>query len=164
MVLVRRKPLIIDFKWSLLFMVLIFVTISYNSLFIIRGSSVIIPLILIIVVIVYMYFSRNGYLVIGANGEDFYNALVDLLNQSNYEFERTLTSIKIKEPILEISIDPNSVSGSGLIKIKNQENVETFNEIIKQLKNKNIKTKLAVPIFNIVFGVLLISFEIIILL
>ena len=101
----------------------------------------------------------KGVMVLGADGDDFQKAFISVLTEGNYKFEQTFTSIKIEEPNLEISIAFQSWIGSGQIRMRNKENKETFNNIIAQLKLKEIKTNLIMPIFYIAIGTLLLVME-----
>lgn len=99
----------------------------------------------------------KGMMVLGADGDDFQKNFIEVLSEENYEYEQTFTSIKIKEPALEISIAFQSWLGNGQIRMKNKENKETFDKIISQLKTKTIKTNLFIPIFYILFGLIVLS-------
>lgn len=151
--MLHRKPIIFDYRWSVLFYVVLMVSISFNSLFILGGTAFIVPSLLILAGVSYFYFFKKGYFVIGANGKDFYEVLVEYLNQRHYSFEQTENAIIIKDPPLEIVISPESLANNGHIKIKSQENVAAFNTIIKELKQKDIKIKLVTPIVYIIMGV-----------
>lgn len=160
-VLIRKKPFIISLKWNLLFLFAMLIIISYNSLFIPERSNLIFTFTIIVIILGYLYITRKGYLVVGANGKDFYNVLIDYLTECNYEFQLTSNSIKIKEPAVDILIDADSVSGIGKIEMKNRQNPKTFHAIIDGLRNREIKIKLTVPVCYIIAGFLLLCFVVV---
>ncbi|MEI6507382.1 MAG: hypothetical protein WCO54_02800 [Bacteroidota bacterium] len=158
-VLVRKKPLIINYRWFFLLMIIIilptFQIISFSSI----GVGSILP----ILFIGYFYYFMRGFMILGANGDDLQKAFMSVLAEGNYEFEQTFTSIKIKEPALEMSIAFQSWIGTGQIRIKNKADKETFYKIMNQLKNKEIKTNLIMPIFYILFGLIMLYMDLFII-
>ena len=155
-VLVRKQPLIINFRWFFLFIVLLLILpasdISYSSTDLLRKS---LPLLLFVILFGYMYYFMKGVMVLGADGDDFQKKFTEVLTEENYEFEQTFTSIKIKEPALEISVAFQSWLGNGQIRMRSKDNKETFDKIISLLKTKSIKTNLIIPLFYMLFGVVI---------
>jgi len=156
-VLVRRQPLIINYRWFFLFIILILALPSFHILTKSTDLRSFFPLFLFILLFGYIYYMMKGMMVLGADGDDFQKNFIEVLSEENYEYEQTFTSIKIKEPALEISIAFQSWLGNGQIRMKNKENKETFDKIISQLKTKTIKTNLFIPIFYILFGLIVLS-------
>lgn len=154
-VIVRKKPVIINFRWFFLFIVLILVLPATDIFSTSTNLRSFFPLILFVMVFGYMYYFMKGVMVLGADGDDFQKKFTEVLSDENYEYEQTFTSIKIKEPALEISIAFQSWLGNGQIRMRSKENKETFDKIISQLKIKSIKTNLVIPIFYILFGVMI---------
>lgn len=153
-VLVRKQPFIINYRWFLLFFVLMFLpALNLSSRSIDLTNSL--TSIFFVVLLGYMFYTMKGQMVLGADSDDFQKKFIEVLSEENYEFEQTFTSIKIKEPALEISVAFQSWLGNGQIRMRNKENKETFDKIIHQLKTKSIKTNLIIPIFYIVIGVLM---------
>ena len=154
-VLIRKKPMIYSHKWLILIFTVLFLIPTIKSFsYPINMMTIIFPL-MILLFIFYFYFIMKGVMVMGADGDDFQKAFVSVLNENNYKFEQTFSSIKIAEPILEISIAFQSWVGGGQIRLRNKENKETFDKIISQLKTKEIKPNLIMPIIYLVFGALL---------
>lgn len=159
LVLIRKKPSIIEYRYYLFFFILFLTSISIHIPFTFDVYSIVIPLSLILLGGCTIYF-KKGYYVFAANGNDFYKVLIEYLNQNNYEYEQTPGSIKINEPLLEIIVDPGAIAINGHIKLKNQENVGAFNKIITDLKDKKIKIAPLTPIAYIALGVLVICINI----
>lgn len=156
-VLINRKPLILNYKWFFLFMILVFI----QPCIIIFQRPIVVssffPVILFGVVLGYMYYLLRGYMVIGADGDDFQKAFTATLTEGNYEYEQTFSSLKIKEPPLEISVAFQPWTGSGQIRLRSKEHKETFDKIISSLKTKDIKLNRIIPYFYIILGLLILG-------
>ncbi|HLG33630.1 MAG TPA: hypothetical protein VI757_02015 [Bacteroidia bacterium] len=151
-VIIRKKPLFVNYRWFLLLFILLFSQPFVTQLSRPFDSSNLLSLVLFLVFIGYMTYIMRGVMVIGADAEDFQNTFLRTLTEGNYQFEQSMTSIKIKEPELEMSVAFQSWVGSGQIRMKSKDNKETFNKIISQLRTKDIKTSLIMPIFYILIG------------
>ena len=156
-VIVRKQPVILNYRWFFIFIVLILILPATDSFSTSTDLRKLLPLFLFAAVFGYIYYMMKGVMVLGADGDDFQKKFTEVLTEENYEFEQTFTSIKIKEPALEISIAFQSWLGNGQIRMRSKENKETFDKIISQLKTKSIKTNLIIPIFYILFGVVILS-------
>ncbi len=154
-ILLRKKPLIFNHRWFLLFFALFFIPIIIRGLYL-NFYDYFMP-ILLIVLLGYRFFTIREYTVIAANSDDLHKNIFECLNQRNYIFELTINSIKIKEPVLEIAVTSKSWFGNGRIKMVNKENKELFDEIINDLKTKDIKPNLYSPFLYIIFGVIFLS-------
>lgn len=154
-VLVRRQPLIINYRWFFLFILLILALPAFHILTISTDLRSFFPLTLFVLLFGYIYYFMRGMMVLGADGDDFQKKFIEVLSEENYDYEQTFTSIKIKEPSLEISIAFQSWLGNGQIRMKSKENKETFDKIISQLKTKSIKTNLFIPGIYILFGLVI---------
>lgn len=160
LVLIRKKPIIFSDRWFAYLLALMSLeTIIAGFSYPIEMTTMIFP-IFMLVFLYYFYFISKRVIIIGADGDDFKTAFISVLTEGNYKFEQTFTSIKIAEPILEISIAFQSWTGSGQIRMRNKENKETFEIIIAQLKIKEIKTNLIIPIVFMVIGGLFLAMEV----
>ena len=161
-VLLLQKPVILSYKWTFAVIPLVFiipVLLDFSHPLSIRTFhpfSLIIPIIFFF----YFYFIKRGYMVLGADGDDFQKAFIETLQEENLEYEQTFISIKIKEPALEMSIAFQTWVGSGQIRLKSRKNKQTFDRIISHLKTKTIKPNLIIPILYLLIGIVLILMQI----
>ena len=155
MILIRKKPLIFNHRWFLLFIVLFFISVFIRGHYL-NFYDYFLPT-LMIVLLGYRLYTMREYSVLGADSDDFQKNIFEYLNQRNYVFELTSNSIKIKEPVLEIGVTSKSWLGNGRIKMVNKENKETFDDMINELKNKDIKPNLYIPFLYITIGAILFS-------
>jgi hypothetical protein len=154
-VLVRKQPVILNYRWFALFIVSMLVLPAIENFSFSSDLKTFLPHLLFVLLIGFMFYMLKGMMVLAADGDDFQKKFIEVLTEENYEFEQTFTSIKIKEPALEISVAFQSWLGNGQIRMRSKENKETFDKIISQLKTKSIKTNLIIPLFYMLFGVVI---------
>jgi hypothetical protein len=102
----------------------------------------------------------KGYIIYGVDGKDFQLKLIETLQNNKYEFEESLSYIKIKNPEVEFSISMQSWIGTVQIRPKGMADKEILKVIMHDLKNQEIKTNILYPIVSLIAGVLLIIFGI----
>jgi hypothetical protein len=97
----------------------------------------------------------KGYIIYGVDGKDFQSKLIETLQNNKYEFEESLSSIKIKNPEVEFSISMQSWIGTVQIRPKGMADKEILKEIMHDLKNQEIKTNILYPIVSLIGGIII---------
>jgi hypothetical protein len=77
------------------------------------------------------------------------------LKNNKYEFEESISSIKIKNPEVEFAIAMQSWIGTIQIRYKGMSNPEILKEIMHDLKNMEIKTNILFPVFSLSVGIII---------
>lgn len=157
-VFVRRRPLILDSRWMLVIMVLCFlpqILMSVQMCFNHPSFMDVLLILMYCVLIVWFVIMMKGFTIYGADGTDFQRLFVESLNDKNFEYEQTLSSIKIKNPELELSIAIQSWVGTAQVRYKSKGNHEVLDDIIKQLKTKEIKANFMFPVFYLLIGLMI---------
>jgi hypothetical protein len=155
-VFLRRKPLILNSIWILIITILCFLgpmLMSAQTTFKHPSFIGFLPILMYSVLIVMLIVTMKGFMIYGVDGTDFQRLFIECLKDKNYEYEQTLSSIKIKDPELELSIAIQSWVGT--VQVKSKGNHEVLNAIINQLKTKEIKANFIFPIFYLLTGILL---------
>jgi hypothetical protein len=153
----RRKPLIFNSRWFLVIMILCFlpqILMSVQLSFKDQSFMDILPILMYCALIAMFIVIMKGFSIYGVDGNDFQRAFIECLTDKNYEYEQTLSSIKIKNPEIELSIAIQSWIGSAQIRRKGKGNHDVLNDIIKQLRTKEIKVNILFPIFYLISGVI----------
>lgn len=157
-VFIRKKPLIFNSVWIILFISLCFLPqiITAIQMLFDQQAGGGIPIILMTgIFIAWMSFMTKGFLIYGVDGSDFQRAFIECLNDKNYEYEQTLSSVKIKNPELELSVVIQSWIGTAQIRFKGKKNKKVLNDLMDSLKTKTIKTNLIFPVIYLLVGILL---------
>lgn len=157
-VFLLKKPLILNSRWMLILIILsllpqVFLIIemhfkypSYMNLFFILTYCGLIAW--------YAYIAK-GVMIFGVDGDDFPKVFIECLNDKNYEFEQTLSRIKIKNPELDLSISIQSWLGTVQLRLKKNSEAQVLNEIIKDLNSKALKPHFIFPSVYCVLGIIL---------
>lgn len=152
-VLITKKPMITSYRWHLAVM-LVFLLHPLYFLFTPHHSYNAYLLLLVwVFILIVIYYRSPGYQIFAADEDDFRKVFIENLKQLNYEFEETISSVKIKEPPMEILI--SNQLGVVRIRFSNRADKETANKIIRELKNKKIKATLIYPLLILVIGLLI---------
>ena len=157
-VFLRKKPLILNFFWMLLILFLCFFPqiLSSIQMFLKYPSFIgILPAFMFGVFIIWLLFMMKGYRIYGVDGADFQKSLIEYLNDNHYEFEQNLSTLKIKNPEIELSISIQSWIGIAQLRFKGKENHEVLKSLINDLKKKDIKANYIFPVFFAITGVLI---------
>lgn len=155
---VCKKPLIIKSVWmTFLFSLCILPQIITSVILFIEDPdfSHILLSLLFIGMIVWFTFMMKGYIIYGVDGKDFQSKLIETLQNNKYEFEESLSSIKIKNPEVEFSISMQSWIGTVQIRYKGMANQQILKEIMHDLKNREIKTNIMYPIVSLIGGIII---------
>jgi len=107
----------------------------------------ILPAFMFGVFIIWLLFMMKGYRIYGVDGADFQKSLIEYLNDNHYEFEQNLSTLKIKNPEIELSISIQSWIGIAQLRFKGKENHEVLKSLINDLKKKDIKANYIFPVF-----------------
>ena len=160
---VCKKPFIIKSVWMTVLFSLCFLPQIITSVILFIEdpdfSHILISL-FFIGMIVWFTFMMKGYIIYGVDGKDFQLKLIETLQNNKYEFEESLSYIKIKNPEVEFSISMQSWIGTVQIRPKGMADKEILKVIMHDLKNQEIKTNILYPIVSLIAGVLLIIFGI----
>lgn len=156
----KKKPLIIDMRWTFVFIILGFSPMITSSIEMFFEEPEfdflsLFPIIMVLTLIVFYAFILKGYSVMGADGAEFQKYLIESIKDKNLEFEQSLSSIKISNPELEFNVAIQPWMGVAQIRQKTKTDKEVLKSIIEQVKTKNIKTNYTTSIFYLVFGAIL---------
>ena len=161
--LIRKKPILLSSLWVLALLgacflpqILLSVQIYMTDL----SVTHLLPSLLLVVLMVWLYFSMQGYTLYGVKGEEFQKALIEYLNEKGCEFEQTVTSLKIKEPEIELYIAVQSWIGTGQIRPKGKKNREFMDDLVNNLRLKNMKVNRVTAIFYLVTGLLVFALSV----
>ena len=157
-VFVCKKPLIIKSVWMTILFALCFLPQIITSVILFIEDpdfSHILLSLLFIGMIVWFTFMMKGYIIYGVDGKDFQSKLIETLQNNKYEFEESLSSIKIKNPEVEFSISMQSWIGTVQIRPKGMADKEILKEIMHDLKNQEIKTNILYPIVSLIGGIII---------
>jgi hypothetical protein len=160
-IIVRRRPLFIDSASAGIAFILVFaasLTLADPQFFL---TFQVVPMIVVIIVFYYLIWRRKTVFVLGADGDDLQRAITETLTNRNYQFEQTITGIRIKEPSMEMLVAFRGWVGSGQIRLRGNENREAFSDLIRELRNKEMKTNITMPVLYVIFGVLFILVQVI---
>ena len=155
---VCKKPLIIKSVWMTILFALCFLPQIITSVILFIEDpdfSHILLSLLFIGMIVWFTFMMKGYIIYGVDGKDFQSKLIETLQNNKYEFEESLSSIKIKNPEVEFSISMQSWIGTVQIRPKGMADREILKEIMHDLKNQEIKTNILFPIISLIGGIII---------
>lgn len=155
---VCKKPLIIKSVWMTILFALCFLPQIITSVILFIEDpdfSHILLSLLFIGMIVWFTFMMKGYIIYGVDGKDFQSKLIETLQNNKYEFEESLSSIKIKNPEVEFSISMQSWIGTVQIRPKGMADKEILKEIMHDLKNQEIKTNILYPIVSLIGGIII---------
>ncbi len=107
----HKKPIILNSIWTVIMMYLGFIPVMLSSvemLFSHPSLTGFFTVLMFIFLIIWAIYNMKGYMVYGADGSDFQKYFIECLNDKHYEFEQSLSSIKIKNPELELFIGVQS--------------------------------------------------------
>ena len=153
-----KKPLILKTVWLFVFILLCLLPQIIQSIVLCVKhpdlSNILLP-ILLIGMIVWFTFMMKGYIIYGVDGKDFQLKLIETLKNNKYEFEESISSIKIKNPEVEFAIAMQSWIGTIQIRSKGMSNPEILKEIMHDLKNMEIKTNILFPVFSLSVGIII---------
>ena len=155
---VCKKPLIIKSVWMTILFALCFLPQIITSVILFIEDpdfSHILLSLLFIGMIVWFTFMMKGYIIYGVDGKDFQSKLIETLQNNKYEFEESLSSIKIKNPEVEFSISMQSWIGTVQIRPKGMADKGILKEIMHDLKNQEIKTNILYPIVSLIGGIII---------
>ena len=155
---IKKIPLIFNMKWITVLMTLTFMPTIVKSFlrFLDAPSFISILLILLFTAILGFYFFMfKGFQIIGVDGQDFQRALLECINDRKYEYEQSISTIKIKNPETELQIAIHSWIGTAQIRCKNKGQFTVLADLIEDLKAKEIKSNNIFPIFYIIFGTIM---------
>jgi hypothetical protein len=162
-VIIKKKPLYNRRRTMVFLTFLIFLFPILKAL--LTGDTdyyhLIIPALIILIFMGFFYYTSRGISIMGVNGEDFQNTLTEVLHDNNYEYEQSISSVKIIEPEMEIYISIQPWLGSAHLRKKGRGNIREFNKLIRELKLKKIKVNYFFPVFQILFAALFIYFGIV---
>ncbi|MCX6257683.1 MAG: hypothetical protein NTW49_07305 [Bacteroidia bacterium] len=161
MVFINKKPLIISKRVYLSIFLIIFIgpviELISNG---VSTASMYLSFGIILLMIAFMAYYLSGYIIMGVNGDDFTRALTETLTGMGYKYEMSFSSIRIKEPEMEIYIAMQSWIGSGQIRMRTKSGKEDLKRIIDSLKSKNIKPNFITPGLYLFMGVAFIVMDI----
>ncbi len=163
-VFIRKKPLILNSVWFLVGICLCFlfpILSSFETILEEPSFIGILPALLFVVMIVFSAFMMKGYTIYGVDGSAFQKSFTECLTDNNYEFEQSLSTIKIKNPELELSIALQSWTGTVQLRWKGKANREVLKKLMSDLKKKDIKANYIVPILYAIIGVGMLIFSIV---
>jgi hypothetical protein len=157
-VLIRKKPIIINSILLPLPMVLILIPQMIQSLqmFFIRHSAMDLLLpVLFLLVIAWGIFIMRGFSVLGVDGDDFKKALGECLKGRGlkFDYEQSIASLRIKDPECELSIAITAWAGSVKLRSTRKVSHPILATLVRDLKNKPMKTNLITPVFHIIIGI-----------
>lgn len=157
-VFLRRKPLILNSIWMLVVISLSVLPLILSTLemfFEYPSIMSALPFLMFVVLIIWYVFILKGYTILGIDGTDFQNKFIECLNDHQYDFEQSFSTLKIIDPEIELSIGVQSWLGTAQIRSKTKANREVLINLISDLKRKDIKTNYLFPIFYIIIGLLI---------
>lgn len=157
-VFLRKKPLILNSVWMLIVMCLCFLPQIISSIeILIKYPSFIgiLPILMFAVLIVWFVFIMKGYTIVGVDGSDFQKLFIECLNDKNYDFEQSLSTIKIKNPEIELSIAVQSWVGTAQVRYKGKANRNVLKSLMIDLNQKDMKANYIFPIFYALIGLLI---------
>lgn len=157
-VFLRKKPLILNSVWMLIVMCLCFLPQIISSIeILIKYPSFIgiLPILMFAVLIVWFVFIMKGYTIFGVDGSDFQKLFIECLNDKNYDFEQSLSTIKIKNPEIELSIAVQSWVGTAQVRFKGKANPNVLKSLMIDLNKKDMKANYIFPIFYALIGLLI---------
>ena len=156
-VLIARRPLLINARWFLGFMVLALSPMLITSLFL--SSKFMNPVILINVLLFFAFLTffailMKGYIAMGITDESFRAAIHAALQELNITFEETLAHIKLTSHDLDLQAAVQSWVGTAQLKVKQSNGKTTLDEIAKAIEayyqTHETKTNNVTAIFYIV--------------
>ncbi|HAY71110.1 MAG TPA: hypothetical protein DCX89_04410 [Saprospirales bacterium] len=157
-VFLLRKPLILNSIWMLVLIGLSMLPIILSTVVMFFESPSIIsalPFLMFVVLLIWYVFILKGYTILGVNGSDFQKRFIECLEDHQYVFEQSFSTLKIKDPEIEMSIGVQSWLGTAQIRSKSKANREVLLNLISDLKRKDIRTNYLFPIFYIIIGLLI---------
>jgi len=159
LVLIRRKPIVLNSSYHF-FTLIPILLISYfctgDSNFIISNIVILFLLISFIFIISRLF---RGVTIFGSSDAELQNKLAEYLSDRGVEFEQIPTTIYINKKKVTLSISFNEKYGTSGISMKGKVADLTVNNIVKELRQKELKFSYMYPIYAAVSGsVLLISY------
>ena len=169
-VLIARRPLLINARWFLGFMVLALSPMLITSLFL--SSKFMNPVILINVLLFFAFLTffailMKGYIAMGITDESFRAAIHAALQELNITFEETLAHIKLTSHDLDLQAAVQSWVGTAQLKVKQSNGKTTLDEIAKAIEayyqTHETKTNNVTAIFYIVASLFMAAFAIVLI-
>lgn len=155
LIFIRKRPLVVDFAF-LLIISIAELLISY-LLSIDKSPAVLeyLPiLILVIVAALLSSYRMKGIMVYGVTYAELQDKIVDYLNTKKIEFEQIQTEIYMKKNNIRLLFFYYDKYGYARIMFKGKNSRLLINNIINELRQRNLKVNLSYSIFAFVCGVL----------
>ncbi|HAQ38276.1 MAG TPA: hypothetical protein DCQ58_07175, partial [Saprospirales bacterium] len=98
-VFLLRKPLILNSIWMLVLIGLSMLPIILSTVVMFFESPSIIsalPFLMFVVLLIWYVFILKGYTILGVNGSDFQKRFIECLEDHQYVFEQSFSTLKIK--------------------------------------------------------------------
>ena len=156
----KKKPLIFDSRWNLTLIIACFSpSLIGNIQRIIKEPKFdfmdLFPLLMIAILIVWFVFMMKGYIVFGADATELQKSFLQSVEDKKYQYEQSMSAIKIINPELEIAVSIQSWVGSAQFRPKTTVNQEVLKDIITQLKTKDIKANYITPLYYASIGIIM---------
>jgi hypothetical protein len=169
--IVFKKPFVISSRW---FLVLVLVGFTPSLLLAMPFSGQshdsgpltilhwLVPAILLVVV-VFLYFTLRGYTAVGITDVSFREALVDSLKRLDLPYEETLATVRLTTIGADLQVAVQSWIGTGQLKMKQREFNRLLSDIVRGMNEYYqtgavSKMNLICCIFYTVMGVLMAVF------
>ena len=162
-VLIKKKPVILFSRFTLILLSLCFIPIIISSIFTFRYTTIesliqlIIP-VLLLTLLIYYFFFINGLTIYGINEEDFRSNLLQILNEMNISYTEKINKLICTELQTTINVSFNERTGTGSIRIKDKNQI-SIKEISKNfriiIKQNNLQTKKTLPYFYLAFALIM---------
>ncbi len=169
--IVSKKPFVISSRWFLILVLLgfspsILMTIPFSGQSDGSGQLAVvqwlIPIILL-VVLIFLYFTLKGYTALGITDVSFREALVASLKRLDLPYEETLAMVRLATIGADLQVAVQSWIGTGQLKMKQRQFNKVLSDIVRGMNEyyqsgSISKMNLTCCIFYVVMGVLMALF------
>ena len=158
-VMAVRRPLLLNARWCLGFIAVVFapgIIVWLNVPSKSVNPFMLIYILVLFVVFIFLAIVIKGYIVMGITDESFRAAIHSALQELNITFEETLGHIKLTSHDLELQVAVQSWVGNAQLKMKGSNGKPVLNEIVKAVggyyQTHETKTNNVTAIFYLIMG------------
>ena len=161
--LVTKRPLLFSARWSLLFVLVMFlgplVTVLPRPFLSSRPLQMMdwLPLLMFPIIAVVFWLQMKGYLAFAVTGKSFRDGLLAALEKLQLPFEESLSSIRLTSVEAELQVAIQSWMGSGQIKVRPGRHGHLLKKIVRAMnehfRTSPVETNMICCVFFLVIGI-----------